>query len=370
MKGKHDKLLRALRKKTDSCSFETSQYGIVTDWIDTGDYGLNRIISGDIHKGIPSGRITLLGGESMTGKSFVALGIAAQALKDGYDMIFYFDSEGGAMGEFFENRGCDLSKIEQILVGSVEDAVTKILGTFTMIQEYQKENSDFKAMFILDSLGALVPNKFINDASNGKVVSEMGGRAKLINNLIKSCTIPALRTNIPLIVVNHVYDDPAAMYASKVKKQGGGKGAQYMARLTIQCTKSMQKNENQENGYYKATVLKFMAVKNSFVKPFIETEMLLNFTEGPNPYFGLFRPAMRMGFITSPTKGFYCIPSWNDKKIRLKDLMEGDQRDEIWNSFLEEFNEKSKEEMSYDGGAGKELDLDEIEEEAIKEVEE
>ena len=43
----------------------------VGEWIDTGSYVLNAIISGSIHGGIPKGRVTMLAGESMTGKSLI-----------------------------------------------------------------------------------------------------------------------------------------------------------------------------------------------------------------------------------------------------------------------------------------------------------
>ena len=35
----------------------------VQEWIDTGSYALNAIISGSIHGGVPKGRVTLLAGE-------------------------------------------------------------------------------------------------------------------------------------------------------------------------------------------------------------------------------------------------------------------------------------------------------------------
>ena len=43
-----------------------------SDWIDTGNYCLNYLISGDFNKGIPLGRVTCFAGESGSGKSFRA----------------------------------------------------------------------------------------------------------------------------------------------------------------------------------------------------------------------------------------------------------------------------------------------------------
>ena len=167
-------------------SFSESRVGDVSNWISTGSYALNRILSGSIYKGIPSGRITILGGESSSGKSLISAFIAANALKEGYDAVFYFDSEGGGLKSFFEGVGCDTEKVIQILVSSVEEAQLQILKTFKMIQEYKEENADAKFLCVLDSLGALVAEKVLRDADKDKVASEMGGRAKLIRKYGKS----------------------------------------------------------------------------------------------------------------------------------------------------------------------------------------
>ncbi len=360
-------LLKSIRKKTGSAAFSSSKYGEIQEWIDTGDYGLNRIISGDIYKGIPTGRVIVLAGESQTGKSFVAAQIGANALeKNNFDNIFYFDSEGGAMESFFKGRGCDTDKIEQILVSSVQDAAVKILAVYKLIERFKEENPDYKALMILDSLGALVNEKFINDAEGGKVVSEMGGRAKIVNNMMKSLTIPALRSDTSIIVVNHVYDDPGAMFQTKIKAQGGGKASLYMARVVLQCSRAFEKEDgkNAENAY-KATVLKFMTTKNAFVKPFYNTEVHLSFSEGCHRYFGLLKPAINYGFIQSPTQGFYVVPTYSEKKMRLKEIM---KTPEVWESFLEQLNERSIQDMAYSGGL-KELD-DEMLEELIEDTEE
>ena len=42
-----------------------------TDWISTNNYTLNYLISGDFHKGIPLGKVTVFAGESGAGKSFI-----------------------------------------------------------------------------------------------------------------------------------------------------------------------------------------------------------------------------------------------------------------------------------------------------------
>jgi hypothetical protein len=178
---KFNNFIKKMRETTGSTSFKESRYGEVKHWISTGSYALNRILSGSIYKGIPSGKVVLISGENSTGKSLISAKIMANALNEGFDHIFYFDSEGGALRDFFENVGCDTEKIEQILVQSVEEAQLQILNVYNMIQEFKEKNpdEDVKFLCVLDSLGALVAEKVTRDADKGKVASEMGGRAKL-----------------------------------------------------------------------------------------------------------------------------------------------------------------------------------------------
>lgn len=361
--------LKDIRKTTESTNFKNSQYGKISHYISTGDYGLNRIITGDIYKGIPGGKVILIDGEQQTGKSFIAAGIAANALNiENYNRVFYFDSEGGILEQMFISRKCDTEKIEHVVVDFIEDAHIKILTTLNKIYELKKQIPTYKALLILDSLGALVDKKTIVDVlEKDKVSGDLGSRAKAANKFIKSLTIPALKSDCPIVITNHIYDDPGAMYTSKIKNQSGGKAAQYMARITIQCTKAYEKTEESEENhknYYSATILKFFTIKNSLIKPFYETQMYLSFAKGPNKYFGLLEPAMEYGFIVKPKNGSYQVPSYGEQLFKIRELLECDA---AWESFLPAFNEKSKKELSYSGDEKEYLEL--LKEEAEEETE-
>ena len=49
--------------------------GDVDNFIDTGSYVFNALLSGSIHGGLPANNITALAGESATGKTFFLMGI-------------------------------------------------------------------------------------------------------------------------------------------------------------------------------------------------------------------------------------------------------------------------------------------------------
>ena len=98
-------ILDKYRKQLGGVPMSESKLGEVPYWIDTGDLGLNRIISGETTKGIPAGRVVLFGGASQSGKSLVMSIIAGNAMNHPthpVHAVFFFDSEGGAMKTMFE----------------------------------------------------------------------------------------------------------------------------------------------------------------------------------------------------------------------------------------------------------------------------
>ena len=54
--------------------------GDVEEFIDTGSYALNALLSGSINGGLPANKITALAGESATGKTFFLMGIVKNFL--------------------------------------------------------------------------------------------------------------------------------------------------------------------------------------------------------------------------------------------------------------------------------------------------
>ena len=54
--------------------------GDVEEFIDTGSYALNALLSGSINGGLPANKITAIAGESATGKTFFLMGMCKNFL--------------------------------------------------------------------------------------------------------------------------------------------------------------------------------------------------------------------------------------------------------------------------------------------------
>lgn len=346
------KLLKELKKKTGSVTFTESKWATVPYYISTGDYGVNQIISGSIYKGVPAGRVSVFAGESQSLKTVQVVRIAANAINDhDIDAVFYFDSEGGAPTTMFKNFGCDLDKIHHILVESTEDATIKMIKTLRTIEEIQKEEPDFKAVVILDSLGNLENDKTYNDIDNDRLAADQGAGAKVKNKLCRAMTIPALKTGTTVLIINWVYDGPS-MHPQKIKDQPGGKGSAFIGSINVQCTKTNVKAENKDDpNYYEASTVTMFTVKNREVTPYLTTKVHVSFTEGFNlyPYLSLFDSAVDLGFIIKESTQFYSVPSWDnpEKKWRKKQLIGGEDADAVWANFIAEYDKKANEKIQY-----------------------
>ncbi len=80
-------------------------------FIDTGSYIFNAMVSGSIHGGVSSNKITAIAGESSTGKTFFSLAVVKNFLDNnpsGY--CLYFDTEAAVNKPLLESRGVNLVK--------------------------------------------------------------------------------------------------------------------------------------------------------------------------------------------------------------------------------------------------------------------
>lgn len=172
--------MKALNKETGAESFAESKLTEIEHYISTGNYALNRIISGSIHKGIPAGILTVLAGDSASMKTVLACRVAANAIKENnYDCVIYVDSEGGANRGLMTNAGLDLDKVQYIPVSNIEECTIKLIQTYKTIEKYQQETDpNFRCLIILDSLGGLVSEKVLLDAEKDKTAGDLGGAAK------------------------------------------------------------------------------------------------------------------------------------------------------------------------------------------------
>ena len=378
---KLNNLFKDMHKQIGADTMKESPFAKVTEFLSTNSLALNRICSGSIFNGIPQGRVTCFYGENSTGKSLIAYQTAITALKEGkIDRVIVVDSEGGVLTRNFEDAGIDLEKVTYLPVKSIEDCSVKMTQMYDMFDQCHHEyledpdnNDDIRALVILDSFGALTSEKQLKDAlEKDKMVADQGVSAKMRNALIRGLMMKVVTSNVGLICINHSYSGPE-MFPSKIKNMSGGEGIKYASHLIVQCEKLLIKSANTDfltgnetdevdaqKGIFKGNKLKFFTVKNRIVVPGYEAVVFIDFKNGLSKYDGLLSDAVKFGFLEEVRGGYIC-KSYSDKRITYKELM---SNDDIWNTFLTDFDKKSQEVMKYSNATSHELDKieEEIEE--------
>lgn len=363
--------VKSISKATGAVASNQTDLTKITDWLSTGSYAINRCITGDIYKGFPQGRISIVYGESQSGKSLIVANTVIEALKNNkVDIVYYLDSEGGGLWDYFDSHGVDRSKIEYIAVADVEECKKALINIYDTLdnakKDYEKDpdnNDNIRAIVVLDSFGALSTRKSLTDITEkDKVVADMGSSARAKNDMMALVMMRVVRTNCAFLVINHTYDDPAALYASKFKAMPGGKKLQYSAHVMLQTNKKMIKandvefvsfnEENNEHGYMKGNLFRFFCTKNRCSKPGFECEVYIDFDNGIGKWEGILQAAEEYGFIES-VRGGYIVKSYSDKKVTYKELM---SNDDIWNTFIQQFNDMSIKRLSYSNATSQALD--------------
>ena len=330
---------------------DQSTLSSVTDYIDTGSMPLNAVISGSLYGGIPRNRLTMLCGESMTGKTYIVIRTLANAQKKGLIPVI-FDTENAIDRKTAENLGLDITKVKYVPCFNIEETRNSIYKFLTKAKENKIED---KFIVAIDSIGNLenalslkrmdAPLK--DGASNTSM--DMGTRARAIKSLLRTCTQLAAFTKTTFICTNHTYDDPSAMYDSIIKNQPGGKSVVYLPSVTIQLARKPEKEDKNTDGElvvgqksYPGAILRALTVKNRFVQQYLQVELYLSFKSGLDKYYGLLDIAVGFGSVIQ-TGSVYQLP--NGEKLGYYSKWRKDEA--IWNQILPDLEEKIKKGWAY-----------------------
>ena len=306
------------------------------EFVDTGSYIFNGLVSGSIFGGVSRNKITAIAGESSTGKTFFALAVVKNFLDtnpDGY--CVYFDTEAAVNKSLLSDRGVDLNRTIVVNVVTVEEFRTKALKA---VDIYLKKSEEERkpCMFVLDSLGMLSTNKEIEDALNDKQVRDMT-KSQLIKGAFRMLTLKLGQADIPMIVTNHTYDVIGAYVP--MKKMGGGSGLEYASSTIIHLSKKKEKDGTEIVG----NIIKAKTAKSRLSKENREVEIRLYYDErGLDRYYGLLELG-ETGGLWKNVAGRYEI---SGKKIYAKQIL---KEPEVYftEDIMNKLDEIAKETFSY-----------------------
>jgi RecA/RadA recombinase len=338
MSNMFNSLLKEIDNEYAGIADEGVEAGDVTGFIGTGSYSLNALLSGSIYGGLPANKVTALAGEPSTGKTFYAINIVRQFLRDNENgFVFYFESESAISKQMLTDRGVDAKRVAVVPVATIQEFRTQAVKILDKYIE-DKANKDRPPMlFVLDSLGNLSTDKEMADIADGKDTRDMT-RAQLVRGAFRVLTLKLGKAKVPLIVTNHVYDVVGSYVPTK--KMGGGSGLEYAASGILFLSKKKDKDkDNQVTGAIITVNLKKsrLTIENKKV------ETLLDYTDGLDPYYGLVDLAEKFGIIKKVSTR-YELP--NGAKVFESAILKEPEK-YFTQNILDLIDEKCKDEFLY-----------------------
>ena len=261
--------------------------GNVDEYIDTGSYILNALISGSLYKGLPTNKITAFAGESATGKSFFILGLCRQFLADNPSGgVLYFESESALTPQMIEERGIDPNRFVQLPVATIQEFANQA----SRVVDTHIEKGDKPLLLCLDSLGMLSTAKEVGDVSAGSDKVDMT-KARIVKGAFRVLTLKLAKAGIPLLVTNHTYKQVGTMFPQSV--MGGGSGLQYAASNIVFLSKRKEKDGTDVIG----NIIHCKNYKSRLTKENKKVDVLLTYDEGLSRYHGLLDLAEKYGIL-------------------------------------------------------------------------
>ena len=312
--------------------------GDVENFIDTGSYILNGMLSGSLYGGLPQNKITALAGESATGKTFFLMGMCKHFLDANPDGgVVYFESESAVTKKMIVDRGIDASRMVVLPVSTVQEFRTQAIK---VLDRYMQQDVDIRRpMFMcLDSLGMLSTTKEVEDTAEGKETRDMT-RAQVLKAAFRILTLKLGKAKVPMVVTNHTYDVVGSYVP--MKEMGGGSGLKYAASSIVYLSKKKEKDGTEVIG----NIIKAKNQKSRLTKENSDCEVRLTYNKGLDKYYGLLQLAEKYDIFKKVSTKFE-LP--DGRKVFGKTIND-DPQSYFTDEVMEKLEEAAMKEYSYGG---------------------
>jgi RecA/RadA recombinase len=269
-----------------------------TDWISTGNFALNYLISGDFNKGIPLGKITVFAGESGAGKSYICSGNIVKNAQDQGIFVILVDTENALDEQWLHDLGVNTSpeKLLKLNMSMIDD-VAKAISTFMVDYKALPDGERMKVLWVIDSLGMLLTPTDVNQFEAGDMKGDMGRKPKALTALVRNSVNMFGGYNVGLVATNHTYASQDMFDPDD--KISGGQGFIYASSIVVAMKKMKLKED--EDGNKISDVMGIRAgckvMKTRYAKPFEGVQVKIPYSTGMSPYSGMVDLAEKRGLL-------------------------------------------------------------------------
>ena len=305
-----------------------------TDWISTGNYALNYLVSGDFNKGIPLGKVTVFAGESGSGKSYICAGNIVKAAQDQGIFVVLVDSENALDEQWLHALDVDTDEKKLLKLNmSMIDDVAKTVSTFMTDYKAMSEDDRPKVLFVIDSLGMLLTPTDVDQFGKGDLKGDMGRKPKALTALVRNCVNMFGSWNVGLIATNHTYASQDMFDPDD--KISGGQGFIYASSIVIAMKKLKLKEDEKGN---KVTDIRGIraackVMKTRFAKPFESVQVKIPYETGMDPHSGLVDLFEKKGILVQTGNRLKYVDSKGKEHIEFRKAWVGTKLDMLMEDF-------------------------------------
>lgn len=324
-------LAKNIRKAINKTSSGTIHEGFFTEeaWSSSGNYALNRMLSGRYDSAFPFGRQIGIGGVSGSGKSLLAATALSCAQRDHGAIGIWLDSENASKESWLSGLGVDTSEDKLIYanVATVED-VKSIISSIT--KDVKKSDEKRPVFIVVDSYSALMTESQMGNAEAGVVVGDQGQQAKQIKDLVKSAN--HLVTRLPVCLVGMMHTMASQDKYNPDEILTGGRGIEYLASIVIVMNKLKLKAEDMADAQLRGEIMdriesdkgdkkvvglksRIQVYKSRFAKPNESVIVQIPYPHGIDRYSGLFEQMQEEKLFTAKSAGWYTYRDESGKDV-------------------------------------------------------
>lgn len=286
-------------------------------WFSTGNYALNRIISGSFLKGIPQGRIVCFAGPSGSGKTFLTCNAIREAQKEGA-FVVVGDSEHALDAEFASKIGVNVDEDNWLhadldTIPQTQKYVSAFLKSYENEYGVGDPNAP-KVLIVIDSLDMLMTESEEENFEKGIMKADQGLRSKQIKAMLRQFVHGIKHQNISMIVTHQVYKNQDMMNGEGIWIVNDG--VKYSLSQIVLLTKLKLRGESVSD--IQGIRMKCEGYKTRFTKPFQTVTIEVPYDTGMDPYNGLLEAAIDLGIVEQKGSWYY----FKDKKFYAKNFKE------------------------------------------------
>jgi len=306
-----------------------------TDWVSTGNYALNYLISGDFHKGIPLGKVTVFAGESGAGKSYICSGNIIRNAQEQGIFVVLVDSENALDEKWLHALGVstDESKLLKLNMAMIDD-VAKTVNEFMKEYKTMADADRPKVLFVIDSLGMLLTPTDINQFEAGDLKGDMGRKPKALTALVRNCVNMFGSYNVGLVATNHTYASQDMFDPDD--KISGGQGFIYASSIVVAMKKLKLKEDEDGNKVSEVNGIRAACkiMKTRYAKPFESLQIKIPYETGMDPYSGLLDLFEKKGVIVQQGNRLKYVDSSGKEHLEYRKVWRGELLNFVMQDYI------------------------------------